>query len=223
MNTSAKERAGREAAKQVKDGMTVGLGTGSTAYWTLLELGVMVADGLQIRGVPTSRATEKIAAQAGIPLISFEDVTSIDLTIDGADEIDANGNLIKGGGGALLREKLIAVASSRYVIVADRSKCVQYLGAFSLPVEIVRFGWHLTKQRIEQLGCTAALRLTEQGVPFVTDNGNYILDCSFGSIRDPEPLHQQLKLQAGVIETGLFTGFQKCIIIGDDNGVEIRT
>lgn len=216
----AKRLAGEAAAEYVQNGMTVGLGTGSTVYYTLRSLGRRVRSGLRIRGIPTSRRTAKIAAEEGIPLLSFADVAELDLAIDGADEINPALDLTKGGGGSLVREKLVAAASRRLIIVADGSKLVQALGALPLPVEVVPFAWEAAARRIAGLGCKPGLRTGANGA-FVSDNGNYILDCAFGRIADPAALHRELKLLPGVVETGLFVGMAECAVIGSAGGVRI--
>jgi len=215
---NAKQLAGEKAAELVKDGMAVGLGTGSTVYYTIQRLGELVRDGLRIRGIPTSRRTEQQARDVGIPLITFADVAELDLTIDGADEVNPALDLIKGGGGALLREKLVAAASRCLVIVADSSKQVATLGRFPLPVEVVPFAWEVTTRRVAALGCTPTLRSVD-GELYVSDNGNYILDCAFGSIPDPAGLHRTLKLLPGVVETGLFVGMANTVVIGGETGI----
>lgn len=216
----AKRMAAAKAVEYLQDGMKVGLGTGSTAAWMLRLLGERVASGLQIRGVPTSKQTADLARSLGIPLISFAEVTELDLTIDGADEISPALDLIKGGGGALLRERLVAAASRRLIIIADESKRVPALGAFGLPVEVVPFAWEVTERRLARLGACPRLRLA-MGAPFLTDNGNYIIDCDFGLIDEPGALHRELKLLPGVVETGLFVGMADLVILGGTQGVTI--
>lgn len=215
-----KRLAGEKAAEFVKDGMSVGLGTGSTVYWTILRLGALVREGLRIRAVPTSRQTEKLASEQKIPLAGLGEARELDLTIDGADEINFALDLIKGGGGALLREKLVAAASKRLIIVADESKFVSSLGAFPLPVEVVPFGWETTARRIEKSDLKCELRLTGEN-PFLTDNGNYILDCASGKIENPAALHSALKLLPGVVETGLFVGMTSAAVISGAGGIQI--
>lgn len=215
-----KKLAGEHAAELVQDGMTIGLGSGSTIYWTILRLGELIANGLKIRAISTSKRTEKLAVENKIPLITFADVDQADLTIDGADEISPSLDLIKGGGGALLREKLVAAASKRLIIIADESKCVTTLGAFPLPVEVVPFAWKTTASRIEELNIKPTLRL-ENDKAFGTDNGNYILDCKCGMIDQPAELHQALKSLTGVVETGLFIGMADTAVIGGTSGVRI--
>jgi ribose 5-phosphate isomerase A len=212
--------AGEKAAEFVKDGMVIGLGSGSTVYWLLKRLGVLVEQGLNIKGIPSSKRTEGWAKEFNIPLTDFSQVQSLDLAIDGADEIDPEFNLTKGGGGSLLREKLVNAAAEKLIIIADESKMVSQLGKFPLPVEVVPFGWEVTAQRIAKLGATPVLRKWD-GTVFMTNNGNYILDCDFQSIANPEELHQKLKLLLGVVETGLFIGMTDTIIIGGEDEVKV--
>jgi ribose 5-phosphate isomerase A len=212
--------AGKKAAEFVKDGMTLGLGSGSTVYWLLKELGELVAKGLDIKGIPSSKRTEGWAKEFKIPLTDFSQVQTLDLAIDGADEIDPDFHLTKGGGGSLLREKLVNVAAKHLIIIADESKMVTQLGKFPLPVEVVPFGWEVTAQRIAALGAQPQIRKSEDAL-FVTNNGNYILDCAFESIKNPEKLHQQLKLLLGVVETGLFINMTDTIIIAGENEVKV--
>jgi ribose 5-phosphate isomerase A len=215
-----KKQAGERAVEFVEDGMIIGMGTGSTVYWTIRRLGELVREGLKIRIVPTSKQTENLALEQHIPLVTFAEVRELNLTIDGADEINPALDLIKGGGGALLREKLVAAASKRLIVVADESKLVSALGSFPLPVEVVPFGWETTMRRIENLELSATLR-TLEGKVFITDNGNYILDCRCGKIENPANLHRELKLLTGVVETGLFTGMASIAVIAGADGVRI--
>ena len=215
-----KQQAGERAAEFVQDGMSVGLGTGSTVYWTILKLALMVKDGLKIRAVPTSEQTAKLANEQKIPLVTFADVRELDLTIDGADEISPSLDLIKGGGGALLREKLVAVASKRLIIVADDSKLASTLGSFPLPVEVVPFGWETTARRIENLDLKWTLRMSD-GKTFLTDNGNYILDCNCGKIENAGELHRAIKMLTGVVETGLFVGMASTAVVAGEDGIKI--
>ena len=195
--------------------MVIGLGTGSTALWTIRRLGERVRrEGLRVTAVPTSEETRALAAKEGILLTTLDDVLQLDLAIDGADEVDRGGRLIKGGGGALLREKLVASAAREFVVVADETKLVATLGRFALPVEVVQFAWALTARRVAGTGC-APRRREHMGGPFVTDNGNYILDCDYGVIAEPARLHEELKLLPGVVETGLFIGMASAAIISD--------
>lgn len=219
--TKAKKAAGERAAALVQPGMLVGLGTGSTAYWAIEKIGQMVKEGLNIRAVATSVASEQQAKALGIPITSFSEIQQLDIDIDGADEVSEDLQIIKGGGGALLREKIVAHASRRKVIVADERKYVKTLGKFPLPVEIIPFGWELVFKSIQSLKGSPTLR-TKEDKPYITDNGNYILDCQFGAIENPEQLHHHLKAMTGVVETGLFINLKPTVIIAYENG-EVRT
>jgi ribose 5-phosphate isomerase A len=215
---NSKKIAAEKAVEFVKDGMTIGLGTGSTAYWAIQSIGEMVRRGLNVKAIPTSTSTEKLAKELNIPMASFSDVGQIDLTIDGADEIDKDKNLVKGGGGALLREKIVAYNSKQFIVIADESKLVATLGKFPLPIEIVPFGATLTLARLTQR-CRAEIRKEHEKL-FVTDNGNYIVDCYFGSINDPKSLDTELKAIAGVLETGIFFKDKvDKVIVGYSSGV----
>ncbi|KAA0766678.1 ribose 5-phosphate isomerase A [Bacillus sp. SH5-2] len=215
-----KQLAGEYAANFVQDGMKVGLGTGSTVYWMIQKLGQRVQEGLSIQAVPTSKETEALAQQLNIPLISLNDIQTLDLTIDGADEIDSNLQLIKGGGGALLREKIVAASSTELIIIADESKVVTHLGTFPLPVEIIPFSWKQTENKIQSLGCQTTLRLKNNDI-FITDNNNMIIDCVFPNhISNPATLHEKLKMITGVVETGLFINMTNKAIIGTNNGIK---
>jgi len=219
--TDLKRLAGEYAADFVKDGMKIGLGTGSTVYWTIQKLGQLISEGLTIQAVPTSIETQKLAVQLSIPLIPLSDVDYLDLTIDGADEINPNLHLIKGGGGALLREKIVATSSQKLIIIADESKLVKDLGTFPLPIEIVPFAWEQTAKRIQSFGCQTILRI-QNNQPFITDNGNMILDCVFpNQITNPIETHQQLKIVTGVIETGLFINMVNKAIIATEKGIKV--
>ncbi len=219
----AKQRVGFKAAEFVEDGMTVGLGTGSTAFWLVARLGERVRDeGLRVRCVPTSRRTEEQALSLGIPLVSLGEVGGLDLAIDGADEIGPDLALIKGGGGALLREKLVAGAARRFVVIADASKKVPVLGGFPLPVEVVLFAWELTARRVSAVTkAEALLRRGDGGEAYLTDNGNYILDCFCGEIPDPARTERELKALVGVVESGLFVGMADLAVVADADGVEL--
>lgn len=195
----------------VKDGMTVGLGTGSTAYYVIKKMGEMIKKGVELKGVATSKATEKLASECGIQLIDINEVEQLDIAIDGADEIDDNFFAIKGGGGALLREKIIASAAKTFIVVADGSKKVRSLGKFPLPIEVVPFGYKHTEKVIRKFGCKTAIR-QKDGKLFVTDNGNYIIDCSFPTIQNPTQLHQDLNNIVGVVENGLFINMVDVLI-----------
>jgi ribose 5-phosphate isomerase A len=195
----------------VKDGMTVGLGTGTTAYYVIKKMGEMIKEGMELKGVATSKATEKLASECGIQLVDINEVEQLDIAIDGADEIDDNFFAIKGGGGALLREKIIANAAKTFIVVADGSKKVQSLGKFPLPIEVVPFGCEHTEKAIQKFGCKTAIR-QKDGELFVTDNGNYIIDCSFPTIQNPTQLHQDLNNIVGVVENGLFINMVDVLI-----------
>jgi ribose 5-phosphate isomerase A len=218
MNANDPKRlAAEKAVEWVKDGMIVGLGTGSTAYWAIQKIGERIKEGLRIRAVASSENSAQLATGLGIPLVPFEEINKIDLTIDGADEVDADRNLIKGGGGALMREKIIASNSDTFIVVVDSSKSVPLLGQFPLPVEIVSFASNFTMQNIQRLGCSAKWRMSGDKM-YITDNGNLILDCSFTVIRDPSTLNIQLHLIPGVVETGLFVDMAPVVVIGHSNG-----
>ncbi len=217
MSINPKQIAAEKAVESIEDGMIVGLGTGSTAYWAIQKIGERVRDGLNIQAVASSTISEDLANELGIPVIPFADVETIDLTIDGADEVDANLQLTKGGGGALLREKLLAANSRRFIVIVDESKVVDTLGVFPLPVEIVPFAHELTVRKLQSLGCELTIR-QKDGVNFITDNGNLIADCRFGSITDPVTLHTQLNLIPGVVENGLFVGLTSQLIVGHSDG-----
>ncbi|HEX8561018.1 MAG TPA: ribose-5-phosphate isomerase RpiA [Pyrinomonadaceae bacterium] len=218
----AKQRAGFRAAELVEDGMTVGLGTGSTAHWVVERLGERVRAGLRVRCVPTSRRTEEQARRLRIPLVTLGEVGELDIAVDGADEIAPDLALIKGGGGALLREKLVASAARRFVVVADLSKMVNALGRFPLPVEVVQFAWELTARRVKGVvGVEPELRRAEGGEPYVTDNGNYLLDCRCGSIPDPAGTERRLKSLTGVVESGLFVGMTEFAIVATESSFRV--
>ena len=220
-----KQQAAERALTLVEDGMTLGLGTGSTAARFVDLVGQKVKAGLRVRCVPTSEATRVQAERLGIPLITLDQQPFLDITVDGADELDSELRLIKGGGGALLIEKIVATASGRMVVIADASKQVETLGRFPLPVEIVRFGFGATRNMIEVLaadaGCRGEIkqRMGSDGQPFVTDSGNFILDCAFGRIEEPEALDEALKLIPGVVENGLFLGIADAAIVAGPDGV----
>jgi len=219
---SEKKRAAAvKAVEWIRDGMVLGLGTGSTAYYAIEAIGKLVKEGHNLVGVPTSKNTENLAKELGIPLASLESVDRIDLTIDGADEVDPRLRLIKGMGGALLREKIAASVSRQEIIAVDDSKLVDVLGTKSpLPVEVVPFGHKRAKDAIERLGCKAQLRGEKS--PFITDSGNYIYDCGFVRIENPEDLEKRLNLIPGVVENGLFIGLATRVVIGTEKGVVVR-
>ncbi|MBY0564804.1 MAG: ribose-5-phosphate isomerase RpiA [Hyphomonadaceae bacterium] len=227
----AKYNAAQAALEYVKDGMVVGLGTGSTAAHFVRLLGERVRQGLRVKGVPTSEATRNLAEQVGVPLVDISQINAIDIDVDGADEIDAAFRLIKGGGGALLREKIVAAASARMIVIADESKWVETLGAFPLPIEVTRFGFALTRERVRsalrQTGCAGDevnLRVSgKANEPVITDGGNYILDAHAGRIPDAEALDAALKQVAGVVEHGLFIGLAHVVVLGKAKGAEVRS
>ena len=226
----AKYVAAKTAADLVEDGMRVGLGTGSTAAWLVRCLGEMVReDGLKIRGVPTSTRTAELARDVGIDVISLDEARWLDLTIDGADEFDPELNLIKGGGGALLQEKIVATASDQMVVIADAAKEVSTLGHFPLPVEVVPFGWQTTQTLVEEMlismdvmGRKSSLRMTADR-PFVTDEGNYLIDLHLGRIGNARQMALVLNQMPGVVENGLFIDICDKVIIGYGDGrCEVR-
>ncbi|HZQ19724.1 MAG TPA: ribose-5-phosphate isomerase RpiA [Terriglobales bacterium] len=214
-----KQAAARAAVELVQSGQIVGLGSGSTASHAVRFLAERVRDGLKIVGIPTSQRTRQLAEQLEIPLTTLEDQSQIDIDIDGADEIDPHLNLIKGGGGAFLREKVIASASRRFVVIGDSEKQVQRLGRFPLPVEVIPFAQSLIKPKIEALGAEVKLRGYAYGNPYVTDEGHHVLDCNFGEIADPPALAEKLRRIPGVVEHGLFIGMAELAIIGKDGNV----
>jgi ribose 5-phosphate isomerase A len=215
-----KEAAARASLRFVRDGNIVGLGTGSTSAYVVRFLAERVHGGLKIRGIPTSVGTRELAKTAGIPLTTLDEVQSIDVTIDGADEFDPQLNLIKGGGGALLREKIIASASRLEVIIADSSKQVPILGKFPLPVEVIPFAEALVARKIEALGAEVKIRQTADAKPFVTDEHHHILDCHFGQIPDPPALARKLEAMPGIVEHGLFIGMADVVLLAV--GSEVR-
>ena len=221
MNTEhLKKIAAEKATEEIQDGMVVGLGTGSTVYYALLKLGAMVRNGLDIIGIPTSKGTEKIATEQGISLSTLAEHDTIELTIDGADEVDPHLNLIKGGGAALVREKIIANASERLLIVVDESKVSQVIGTtFALPVEIIQFGWEATQRMVDQISGKSDLRGGIQK-PLMTDNGNYILDCKFNGIPEPEKMELLLNNIPGVVENGIFAKRADKVIVGTTEGIK---
>ncbi|HSU05297.1 MAG TPA: ribose-5-phosphate isomerase RpiA [Acetobacteraceae bacterium] len=216
-----KRTAAEAAVALVTDGMAVGLGTGSTAWFAIEALAARVRGGLTIEAIATSERSAEQARAGGIKVVTFAERRRLDVTIDGADEIARDSlALIKGHGGALLREKIVATASDRLVIVADERKWVDRLGETSaIPVEVVPFGWETTAVRIERLGGEPQLRLGADGAPYCTDGGNMILDCGFGAISDPVKLDRALSMVTGVIETGLFIGMASIVFVAGDSGV----
>jgi len=218
-----KQIAAEGAATELRDGMIVGLGSGSTAKLAVNAIAKRVKDGLKIVGIPTSERTSDQARKLGIELSTLGEHPSIDVTIDGADEVERGTlNLIKGGGGNQLREKIVAAATRRLVIVVDESKLVDHLGEHAkVPVEVAQFGWQATALALARLHCTPILRTASDGKPFITDGGNYILDCAFGRIASPESLQHELDSVVGVLEHGLFIGMASLIVVGTRQGVKL--
>jgi ribose 5-phosphate isomerase A len=225
----AKRRAAERAVEFVRPGMRLGLGTGSTARYFVELIGAKVALGLNVICVPTSETTRLAAQALGIPLTTLDETPHLDLTVDGADEFDSRLRLIKGGGGALLREKIVATASDRMVVIADASKEVATLGHFPLPIEVDKFGIEATRRHIvnkaAQLRChgSVTLRRSVIGSAFITDGGHYIVDCKFERILRPEELAEQLNAIPGVIEHGLFIDVATAIVVADAQGARILT
>lgn len=216
-----KKLAAKAAVDYVQNGMTLGLGSGTTVAFFIQNLGERVRQGLSIKGIPTSEKTRELAEEAQIPLISFSDTTKIDLTIDGADEIDHNLSMIKGGGGALLREKIVAFASTEVAIMVDSSKVVDQLGKFPLPVEVNTFGWQVVARKISEMQGHPVLR-TDGKNTFITDNGNYILDCAFESIADPFALEDEIQKIPGTVICGLFNNLATRAFIASDSQVLVK-
>jgi ribose 5-phosphate isomerase A len=221
-----KQQAAERAVEQVRSGMVVGLGAGTTAVFAVRRIGALLRAGAlrDILGVPCAREVEAEAKAAGVPLTTLEDHPVVDLTIDGADEVDPALNLIKGGGGALLREKIVAQASRREVIVVDDSKLSPRLGTHRpLPVEVIPFGWRSQAAFLESLGATVTVRRGPDGAPFRTDQDNLILDCAFGPIADPADLAARLGARAGIVEHGLFVALASEVIVAGPDGIRHLT
>jgi len=219
-----KQQAAEHTLQFVESGMRLGLGTGSTVYFALRGLGERIRRGElhDIVGVPTSRETERLAREFGIPLTTLEAHPRLDLAFDGADEVDPALNLIKGMGGALLREKIVAAAAERLIIMVDDSKLVPQLGTRSpLPVEVDPFGWQVHLPFLESLGATPTLRRTDAGDPVVTDGGHYIIDCRFDGIDDPRRLETALNNRPGILENGLFLGMADAVVVASPTGVQV--
>lgn len=213
-----KQLVAQQAAQLVQNNMTVGIGSGSTVYWLIMELGKRVKKGLFFRAIPTSKHTAALAAQQNIALAELNDIDRIDITIDGADEIDTQLQLIKGGGGALLQEKMVAAASRELLILADQSKLVPQLGKFPLPVEVIPFGWKQVQRNIrETYNIETSLRLHENQ-PFISDHGHYMLDCHFQRIEQPDVLAYELNAIPGVVDNGLFINMADLALIGYPDG-----
>lgn len=220
-----KRAAALRAIDEVEDGMVIGLGTGSTAAFVVEALAQRVAAGLRVVGIPTSERTAAQARGLGISIATFADYQKIDLTIDGADEVElASLALIKGLGGALLREKIVASASRRLVIVVDQEKLVERLGEHTpVPVEVTQFGWQPTAAALQALGCVAERRYTTGETPFVTDEGHFILDCRFGPIANPAALERRIAMTVGTVENGLFVGRNPMVVVASATGVDVLT
>jgi len=220
-----KKAAAEAAVTHVTDGMIVGLGTGSTATFAIEALGKLVRNGLRVHGIPTSEQTARQASSLGIPLTTLAEHLDVDITIDGADEVELGTlNLIKGHGGALLREKIVASASARLLIIVDESKLVDRLGSrFAVPVEVVPFGWQTVARRLEALGARVSLRGSDVYSTFVTDSEHYILDCAFRPIASPLALNDDLNRIVGLVEHGLFLGMTSEVLVGGPDGVRTLT
>jgi ribose 5-phosphate isomerase A len=222
-NDQEKEAAARASLQFVKDGQVVGLGTGTTAAYFIKLLGEEVKRGLRVRGIPTSIRSLELAQSLGIPLTTLDECQEIAVTVDGADEVDPQLRLIKGGGGAMLREKIVASATKQLVIVADASKRVPVLGRFPLPVEVIKFAQALVAKRIAALGAEVSVRMDGEGKPYVTDERNHILDCHFGQIPDADSLARELSDMPGVVEHGLFIGMASVVLFARGSEiVELR-
>ncbi len=216
----SKRQAAERSIEFVKDGMKVGLGTGSTSKYVLELLGERVQAGLSIVGVPTSRAAADLARKVGIPLATFSEVSSLDISIDGADEVGPDLSLIKGGGGALLHEKIVHSVSREFIVVVGEGKVVPTLGRFPLPVEVVPFAGPMIEHRLVEMGANPALRM-QGAMPYLTDESNWIFDCRFGEIRDPERTAAHLRAMVGVVEHGLFLNMAARVIVADGTGISI--
>ncbi len=215
-----KKSAANKAAEFVESGMIVGLGSGSTVYYAVIRLGELVRDGLDITCISTSSVTTALARECGIKLIRLEDTNTIDLTIDGADEIDSHLNGIKGGGGALLFEKIVALYSEKNIWIADSSKLVETLGKFPLPLEVIPFGHERVLRILDEMKLNPAVRMKD-GQVFKTDSGNITIDLSAGDIKDPQLLDRELKLITGVVETGIFCGIADLAVLAEGENIRI--
>jgi ribose 5-phosphate isomerase A len=218
-----KQAAAERAVAEIEDGMVLGLGSGSTAELAVKALGARVKVGLRVSGIPSSKATATLARRVGVPLTDFAQHSTLDLTFDGADEVARSSlDLVKGRGGALLREKIIAQASKRLIIMVDESKLVDRLGSrMPLPVEVVPFGLQATEAQLRRLDAAPTLRVDGNGKPYVTDNGNHVFDCAVGQMPDPAGLAQALNAIAGVVESGLFIGLTSTVIVAGAKGIEV--
>lgn len=213
-----KQLLGREAAKLVQPGMTIGIGSGSTASHFIRALAYRIRDGLVCKGVPTSQRTVALATELNIPLITLDEADEIQLAIDGADEVSEQLNLVKGGGGALLQEKMVADTAQQFVVIAHDEKLHKNLGSFPLPVEVVPYGWQQVKKKIERTGCKKVLLRMKNDKPFITDHGHYILDCEYDEILYPATLHSKLNNLPGVVENGMFINMADMAMIGHADG-----
>jgi ribose 5-phosphate isomerase A len=213
-----KQLVAKQAAQLVQNNMTVGIGSGSTVYWLINELGNRVKKGLFFRAIPTSKKTAALCAGQNIPLAGLNDVEYLDITIDGADEVDPSLQLIKGGGGALLQEKMVAAASRELFILADETKLVKHLGKFPLPLEVIPFGWKQVKRHIKETYQVEASLRIQDDQPFVSDHGHYILDCTFQQIEHPDILAYELNAIPGVVDNGLFINMADLVLIGYADG-----
>ncbi len=221
--TALKKKAGEFAASLVQSGMRVGLGTGSTAVWAVRSIGEKIKSGelTDIVAIPTSIRTAEEAKSLGIPLASFDEIDELDITIDGADEVDGRLNVIKGGGGALLREKIVAQITKRLVIIVDPSKQVNLLGeTWAVPIEVVHFGWESQKRFLESQGAVVEVRMGDDGKPYLTDSGNLILDANFGRIYNILALEQKLQQRVGIVESGLFFEMADDLIVASEEGIQ---
>jgi ribose 5-phosphate isomerase A len=220
--TQLKEAAAIASAERLKDGMVVGLGSGTTSTMAVAAIGKRVKEGLKIIGIPTSESTAQQALTLGIPLATFADYSKIDIAIDGADEVELGSlDLIKGGGGNQLREKIVATASARFLVIVDESKLVERLGThFKLPVEVAQFGWQSTARKLTEMKLNPGLRLDKEQKPYITDGGNYILDCATGPIESASRLEAELDAVVGVMEHGLFLHMTSEVLIGTPEGVK---
>lgn len=215
-----KLNAGERAIDFIEDGMLLGLGTGSTVFYTIKKIGELIKEGMKLKAVSTSSATSQLASTLGIKILSFNEIKKIDLTIDGADEVDPYLNGIKGGGGALLFEKIVAEASDKIIWVVDSGKLVKRLGRFPLPVEVVRFGLNHLLREFNKKNYNPELRLRKDK-PYITDAGNFIIDLHMNEILQPDELNHEIKIMTGVVETGLFLNLADNVIVGRGNDTEI--
>ena len=213
-----KKQAALEAVKEIKDGMTIGLGTGSTAYYAIHAVADLIKKGMKLQTIPTSEQTKKMSEELGIPMVDINSIEAIDITIDGADEFTQNLDLIKGGGGALLREKIVASLTKKQIIITDSSKLVNELGLFKVPIEVIPMAFAYVMRQLKSLGGIGLLR-TKDNQTYITDQGNYIIDADFGLINNPAVLDQQLNQIVGVVEHGLFINLAHKVIMSKDGDI----